>query len=35
MFPEHVHCEVEMPLSMSPSRALQYLKGGSSYSKPT
>ena len=28
---EHVHCEVEMPLSMSPSRALQYLKGGSSY----
>ena len=31
VLPEHVHCEVEIPLSMCPSRALQYLKGGSSY----
>lgn len=31
VLPEHVHCEVEMPLNLAPSRALQYLKGGSSY----
>ena len=28
--PEHVHCVVELPLSMSPSYALQILKGRSS-----
>jgi putative transposase len=31
VLPEHVHCEVELPLSMSPSEALQLLKGGSSF----
>ena len=31
VLPEHVHCEVEIPLAMAPSKALQYLKGGSSY----
>ena len=31
VLPEHVHCEVEIPLSMSPSEALQLLKGGSSF----
>lgn len=31
VLPEHIHCEVEIPLSMSPSEALQLLKGGSSY----
>ena len=31
VLPEHVHCEVEMSLSLAPSRALQYLKGGSSF----
>ena len=25
--PEHVHCEVEITLAMSPSNALQILKG--------
>ena len=29
--PEHVHCEVELTLAMSPSWALQILKGGSAY----
>ena len=29
--PEHVHCEVELTLAMSPSWALQILKGRSSY----
>ena len=29
--PEHVHCEVELTLAMSPSWALQILKGGSLY----
>ncbi len=28
--PEHVHCVVEIKLSMSPAYALQILKGGSS-----
>ena len=27
--PEHVHCVVAMPLTISPVQALQYLKGGS------
>ena len=31
VLPEHVHCEVELTLAMSPSWALQILKGGSSY----
>jgi putative transposase len=31
VLPEHVHCEVEIEFSMAPSRALQILKGGSSY----
>ena len=29
--PEHIHCEIELTLAMSPSWALQILKGGSSY----
>ena len=29
--PEHIHCEAELTLAMSPSWALQILKGGSSY----
>lgn len=29
--PEHVHVSVECPPSMSQSKALQFLKGGSSY----
>ena len=29
--PEHVHCAVAISLSMSPSQALQILKGGSAY----
>lgn len=28
---EHVHTTVELPMTMSPSRAQQILKGGSSY----
>ena len=31
VLPEHVHCEVELTLAMSPSWALQILKGGSAY----
>jgi len=31
VLPEHVHCEVEIEFSMAPSKALQILKGGSSY----
>ena len=31
VLPEHVHCEVEINLSMAPSMAMQYLKGGSAY----
>jgi putative transposase len=31
VLPEHVHCEVELTLAMSPSWALQILKGGSSF----
>lgn len=31
ILPEHVHCEVELTLAMSPSWALQILKGGSAY----
>ena len=27
--PEHIHCVVGISLTMSPSQALQYLKGGS------
>jgi len=27
VMPEHVHCEVELRLNMSPSKALQILKG--------
>ena len=30
VMPEHVHCEVELIFSMSPSRAVQILKGVSS-----
>ena len=29
--PEHVHCEVELTLAMSPAWALQILKGGSAH----
>ena len=29
--PEHVHCEIELTLAMSPSWALQILKGRSAY----
>ena len=31
VLPEHVHCAVELTLVMSPSWAMQILKGGSSY----
>jgi len=31
IMPEHVHVSVELPPSMSQSKALQLLKGGSSY----
>ncbi len=31
VLPEHVHCEIELTLAMSPSWALQILKGGSAY----
>ena len=31
VLPEHVHCAVELTLAMSPSWALQILKGGSSF----
>ena len=31
VMPEHVHVSVELPLQMSSSKALQLLKGGSSY----
>jgi len=31
VLPEHIHYEVELPLSMAPSRALNLLKGGSSF----
>lgn len=27
VMPEHIHCEVQVPLSMSAAMALQYLKG--------
>lgn len=29
--PEHIHCEVELTLAMSPAKALNILKGYSSY----
>jgi len=31
VMPEHIHTTVELPMDMSPSKALQILKGGSSY----
>ena len=31
IMPDHVHVSCELPLSMSQSKALQLLKGGSSY----
>ena len=31
VMPEHVHLTVGLPANMSPSKALQLLKGGSSY----
>jgi len=31
VLPEHVHCEVELPLNMALSYALQILKGRSAY----
>jgi len=31
VMPEHVHSVVELPMDMSPSKAQQILKGGSSY----
>ena len=31
VMPDHVHMSVELPLHMSSSKALQLLKGGSSY----
>ena len=31
VMPEHIHVSCELPLSMSQSKALQLLKGGSSY----
>ena len=30
VMPEHIHCEVQVPLSMAASMAVQYLKGLSS-----
>lgn len=31
VMPEHVHCSIELPPDMSQSKALQFLKGVSSY----
>ncbi len=31
VMPDHVHCEASIPLTMTPSKALQLLKGRSAY----
>ena len=31
VMPDHVHCEVSIPLTMTPSKALQLIKGRRSY----
>ena len=31
VMPDHVHCEAKIPLTMTPSKALQLLKGRSAY----